>query len=57
MALLRTWTTRCMINVSRWLAGAFGFEAAQPTAVNNSWTADSLAKFGLTMSKGFGIGL
>lgn len=59
MAVFKAWTTAQLTNLGLWLANAFGFGAvpATPPAANDTWTPESLATFGLEMSRGFGGGL
>jgi hypothetical protein len=59
MAVFKAWTTTQLTNLGLWLANAFGVgpEIAPPIAASDTWTPESLATFGLEMSKGFGGGL
>jgi hypothetical protein len=58
MAVLKSWTTRQLTRLGRCLAGVFGFgSSASTNAVTDTWTPETLASFGLNMSKGFGVGL
>ncbi|PSR17236.1 hypothetical protein C8255_13670 [filamentous cyanobacterium CCP3] len=59
MTLIKAWTTQKLTRMGLWLAGAFGLSVSipQPAANSDTWTPDTLANFGLEMSKGFGLGL
>jgi hypothetical protein len=57
MTFAKAWTTQQLTRLSLWLARAFGADATQPTATGATWNAETLANFGLQMSKGFGSGL
>jgi hypothetical protein len=59
MTLIKAWTTQKLAKLGFWLASAFGFgiDTAQTTATRDTWTPNTLANFGLEMSKGFGSGL
>ncbi|MFQ4135750.1 hypothetical protein PGN35_005470 [Nodosilinea sp. PGN35] len=59
MTLIKRWTTQHFAKLGLWLASAFGFgvDTAPAKAPSDTWTPDTLANFGLEMSKGFGSGL
>lgn len=59
MTLTKGWIAQKLTQLGLWLAGAFGLGINVPQTAANSdtWTPDTLASFGLEMSKGFGAGL
>jgi hypothetical protein len=59
MILLKAWATQQLIRLSTLLANAFGFgdDTAEPVPVCDTWTPEALARFGLTLGKGFNAGL
>ncbi|WOD39026.1 hypothetical protein [Nodosilinea sp. E11] len=59
MTLLKVWITQKLTGISRWLGNVWGVNAqsTQSAASGNTWTPETLARFGLEMSKGFGSGV
>ncbi len=58
MAAFKAWATQQLTHLSLWLTKALGldFGLVKPTPCRDTWTPESLASFGLEMSKGFGPG-